>query len=173
MKNDETSRHTPGAMTDHAAPARVRGLPSRLLAVNALHADRLVHDGLAAEGARKWHFAALTALTEGGPASQSDLSRRTGIYRSDMVAVVNELAERGLVERTPDPADRRRNVITVTAEGRAHLRRLDTVVDAAQDALLAPLDADDRARLTDLLTRLLDHHERTAPTPAADDDAGS
>ncbi|MFB8062482.1 MarR family transcriptional regulator, partial [Kitasatospora purpeofusca] len=81
MKNDETSRHTPGAMTDRAAPARVRGLPSRLLAVNALHADRLVHDGLAAEGARKWHFAALTALTEGGPASQSDLSRRTGIYR--------------------------------------------------------------------------------------------
>lgn len=116
MKNDETPRHTPGAMTDHAAPARVRGLPSRLLAVNALHADRLVNDGLAAEGARKWHFAALTALTEGGPASQSDLSRRTGIYRSDMVAVVNELAERGLVERTPDPADRRRNVITVTTE---------------------------------------------------------
>ncbi|MFB8062387.1 MarR family winged helix-turn-helix transcriptional regulator, partial [Kitasatospora purpeofusca] len=95
------------------------------------------------------------------------------IYRSDMVAVVNELAERGLVERTPDPADRRRNVITVTTEGRAHLRRLDTVVDAAQDALLAPLDADDRARLTDLLTRLLDHHERTATSAAADDDADS
>ncbi|WP_407660938.1 MarR family winged helix-turn-helix transcriptional regulator [Kitasatospora purpeofusca] len=170
MKNDETPRHTPGAMTDHAAPARVRGLPSRLLAVNALHADRLVNDGLAAEGARKWHFAALTALTEGGPASQSDLSRRTGIYRSDMVAVVNELAERGLVERTPDPADRRRNVITVTTEGRAHLRRLDTVVDAAQDALLAPLDADDRARLTELLTRLLDHHERSTGTAPADED---
>ncbi|MDY0815873.1 MarR family winged helix-turn-helix transcriptional regulator [Kitasatospora purpeofusca] len=158
-------------MTDHTAPARVRGLPSRLLAVNALHADRLVNDGLAAEGARKWHFAALTALTDGGPASQSDLSRRTGIYRSDMVAVVNELAGRGLVERTSDPADRRRNVITVTAEGRAHLRRLDTVVDAAQDALLAPLDADDRARLTDLLTRLLDHHEHTSVTATGDEPA--
>ncbi|MFJ4095687.1 MarR family winged helix-turn-helix transcriptional regulator [Kitasatospora sp. NPDC089913] len=149
-------------MTGHTAPVRIRSLPSRLLALNGLHADRLVNDGLAAEGARKWHFAALTALTEGGPASQSELSRRTGIYRSDMVAVVNELAERGLVERTPDPADRRRNVITVTTGGRAHLRRLDAVVDAAQDALLAPLDAGERARLTELLTRLLDHHERPA-----------
>ncbi|MFC5663887.1 MarR family winged helix-turn-helix transcriptional regulator [Kitasatospora misakiensis] len=148
-------------MPDRAASPRVRGLPSRLLAVNAMHADRLVNEGLAAEGARKWHFAALTALAEGGPASQSELSRRTGIYRSDMVAVVNELAERGLVERTPDPADRRRNVITVTTEGRTHLRRLDTVVDAAQEALLAPLTPADRAHLTDLLTRLLDHHDHT------------
>ncbi len=162
MKNhDEPTTDSPGAMPDRAASPRVRGLPSRLLAVNAMHADRLVNEGLAAEGARKWHFAALTALAEGGPASQSELSRRTGIYRSDMVAVVNELAERGLVERTPDPADRRRNVITVTTEGRTHLRRLDTVVDAAQEALLAPLTPADRAHLTDLLTRLLDHHDHT------------
>ncbi|MET7461172.1 MarR family transcriptional regulator [Nonomuraea sp. NPDC005501] len=72
--------------------------------------------GLAQVDARKWHYAVLASLQEHGPGSQATLSRRTGIYRSDMVGVLNELAERGLVERMPDPDDRRRNVITITAQ---------------------------------------------------------
>ncbi|WP_329486748.1 MarR family transcriptional regulator [Kitasatospora sp. NBC_01246] len=152
---------------DHPAPARVRALPSRLLAMNAMYADRLVGDGLAAEGARKWHFVVLVALAEAGPASQSTLSRRTGVYRSDMVAVVNDLADRGFVERTPDPDDRRRNVVTVTSEGRGYLRRLDAIVDAAQEELLAPLSATERGTLTELLARLMDHHAKVAPPGSA------
>ncbi|WP_424638980.1 MarR family winged helix-turn-helix transcriptional regulator [Embleya sp. AB8] len=149
-------------MTDDDAttPARVRNLPSRMLSKAAMHADRLVSEGLAAEHARKWHFAVLVALTETGPASQSTLSRCTGIYRSDMVAVINELADRDLVERTPDPADRRRNIITVTPQGRAHLRRLDEIITQAQNDLLAPLTPPERAQLAGLLTRLLDHHAK-------------
>src|SRR6266540_2768792 len=73
-----------------------------------MHAERVVDDGLARADDRKWHYAVLAALQEFGPASQAALSRRTGIYRSDLVAVINELAGRGLIERAPDPADRRR-----------------------------------------------------------------
>ena len=120
---------------------------------------------LAAEGARKWHFAVLVALAEAGAASQAELSRRTGIYRSDMVGVLNELAERGLVERMADPDDRRRNVITITTQGRRRLRRLDNVLDDLHDELLAPLTPAERDQFVHLLTRLLEHHTQQAPHP--------
>jgi MarR family transcriptional regulator, lower aerobic nicotinate degradation pathway regulator len=142
------------------SPQRLRTMPSRLLALAAAQGERMVSGSLAEVGARKWHYALLAVLEDSGPASQAELSRRTGIYRSDMVAVVNELTDRGMVERAPDPEDRRRNVITLTEEGAAHLRRLDTILGTVQDDLLAPLSGAERAELTGLLTRLLEHHAR-------------
>ncbi|WP_246266842.1 MarR family winged helix-turn-helix transcriptional regulator [Nonomuraea typhae] len=112
--------------------------------------------GLAAAEAGKWHYATLVALDDGGPASQAELSRRTGIYRSDMVAVLNALAGRGLVERAADPADRRRNVITLTPSGRAFLARLDLLVTELQDEALAPLAPAEREQLAGLLRRLVE-----------------
>ncbi|MED7927515.1 MarR family transcriptional regulator [Nonomuraea sp. LP-02] len=100
------------------------------------------------------------ALREGGPVSQAELSRRTGIYRSDLVAVINELAGRGHVERSPDPADRRRNVIRLTTRGEEHLARLQEVVASLQDELLAPLTPAEREQFSDLLTRVHQHHAR-------------
>ncbi|MFE5294944.1 MarR family winged helix-turn-helix transcriptional regulator [Streptomyces sp. NPDC056632] len=145
-----------GAETDEVQPPdRLRGLPSRLLAMTAARADRVVSERLAAEDARKWHYAVLASLDEHGPASQADVSRRTGIYRSDLVAVLNELEERGHVARTPDPADRRRNVVTLTAQGRRHLKRLDKVLADAQDDLMEPLSVAERALLVSLLERVL------------------
>ncbi|GAA2337165.1 MarR family transcriptional regulator [Dactylosporangium salmoneum] len=133
-------------------------LPSWLLTQTAAHAHRLVAEGLGAAGARGYHFRALTALDREGPASQADLGRRSGIHLSDLVATLNELSEGGYVERTPDPSDRRRNVITITPPGRRHLRRLEKQLARVQDDLLAPLSPDERAQLTTLLTRLLTHH---------------
>ena len=144
--------------TPDATPARLRTIPSRLLAGAAGVADRLVGERLAAEGARKWHFAVLVALDEAGAASQAELSRRTGIFRSDMVAVLNELAEDGHIRREPDPADRRRNVITLTATGHRRLERLDTLIADAQRELLVPLTSGQRDELTRLLTVLTEHH---------------
>ena len=87
------------------APERLRSLPSRLINLAAGYAQRLAGERLATLGARKWHYATLAALEEFGPDSQSGLSDRTGIYRSDLVATINELTVRGLVVRAPDPAD--------------------------------------------------------------------
>ncbi|WP_137988458.1 MarR family winged helix-turn-helix transcriptional regulator [Streptomyces vilmorinianum] len=143
-------------MDESQTPARLRGLPSRLLAMTAARADRLVSAGLAGEDARKWHYSVLASLDEYGPTSQAGLSRRTGIYRSDLVAVINELAERGHVERTPDPEDRRRNVITLTGQGRRHLERLDEVLAGIQDELMEPLSKLERELLTSLLERVLE-----------------
>lgn len=153
------------------APARLRGTPSWLLSQAAMRAGRLVSEGLAAAGAHRYHYSLLSALEEFGPASQAALSRRCGIDRSDIVATVNDLAGGGLVERTPDPADRRRNVITITPAGTRHLRRLDRLVGSVQDELLAPLAAGERDELRRLLTRVLEHGAGRPDRPGAGTDA--
>ena len=143
-------------------PDRLRRRASRLLSQLSARSDRLITEGLAQVDARKWHYAVLASLQEYGPGSQAALSRRSGIYRSDMVGVLNELAERDLVERAPDPDDRRRNIITISAQGRGHLRRLDKLLDDLHDELLTPLSPAERDQFVQLLTRLLDHHARTS-----------
>jgi DNA-binding MarR family transcriptional regulator len=143
---------------DDATPARLTQKPSWLISQISMHARRLLAEGLAAAGARGYHYRLLAALHEFGPASQASLGRRTDMDRSDVVAALNELAGPGLVERVPDPADRRRNIVTITPAGTAHLRRLDRLLAGVQDELLAPLSPAERTTLIDLLTRVLEHH---------------
>jgi MarR family transcriptional regulator, lower aerobic nicotinate degradation pathway regulator len=141
-----------------ARPARLMEKPSWLISEVSLLAHRLLTDKLATAGSRGYHYRLLAALQEFGPASQAMLGRRTAMDRSDVVAAVNELADRGLADRSPDPADGRRNVITITPAGTAHLRRLEKLLAEIQDELLAPLSPADRRQLTRLLTRILEHH---------------
>lgn len=75
-----------------------------------------------------------------------------------MVAALNELGGRGLVERTPDPADHRRNIVTITPAGAACLDQLEKLVAGVQDELLAPLSPEERDQLIRLLSRVLAHH---------------
>ena len=83
--------------------------------------------------------------------------------RSDVVASLNELEDQGLIERTPDPADRRRNVVRCTAAGGRRLTELEVVVTAVNEELLALLPAPDRPRLVDLLLRLTDESAHQGP----------
>jgi DNA-binding MarR family transcriptional regulator len=141
-------------------PAHLTARPSWLLTQVAVHAHRLASDGFGEVGARGYHYRILAALDEFGVASQAELGRRCSMDRSDVVAAINELAEQGCVERTPDPDDRRRNRVTLTTAGHRQLRRMDRALDRVQDDLLEPLSAEDRQTLTRLLTRLLTHHQR-------------
>ena len=143
-------------MHSRTAPARLRELTSWLLGQASSVAHQLVADRLAAAAAHRYHFSMLTALEESGQSSQAELGRRCGLDRSDVAAVVAELTARGLVEREPDPLDRRRNTVRLTDAGRRHLRALDRAVDDAQDELLAPLADDERQELVRLLTRLVE-----------------
>nr|WP_238361846.1 MarR family transcriptional regulator [Actinopolymorpha pittospori] len=120
----------------------------------------MASDGFGGVGARGYHYRILAALDEFGAASQAELGRRSSMDRSDVVAAINELAQQGFVERTPDPDDRRRNIVTLTNAGHRQLRRMDRALDKVQDDLLGPLPAEDRQILTRLLTQLLTHHQR-------------
>lgn len=146
-------------------PAGWRHTPSWLLTQTAHHAHRLVADGFSSLHARGYHYRLLATLAATGPASQAELGRRSGIHVSDMVATINELADDALVERTPDPADRRRNIVSLTAAGRDRVRSLEKRLAQTQDELLAPLTPQEREHLTALLSRLLDHHDPRATPP--------
>jgi MarR family transcriptional regulator, lower aerobic nicotinate degradation pathway regulator len=140
---------------EYDPPLRLQRLPSWQVAQVARRAQRLVEGGLAQEGARRQDFVVLTSLAEQGPATQAALGRRLWIDRSDLHAILNDLEGDGLVARVRDETDRRRNVVELTRAGKAALRRLDKRVDAAQDALLAPLAAAERRELCRLLERVV------------------
>jgi MarR family transcriptional regulator, lower aerobic nicotinate degradation pathway regulator len=140
--------------TAHPTPARLRGLPSWLLNQAAITANRLTDQALAATGSRRYHFAMLAALEEFGPSSQADLGRCTGIDRSDVVAAVTALDDQGLVRRSPDPADGRRNVVTLTPAGKKRLEHLSALLDGAQRELLHALTPSETRTLVELLAKV-------------------
>jgi DNA-binding MarR family transcriptional regulator len=143
--------------TADAMPSRIVEMPTWLISRAYARSHRLLAEGFAAAGVRGYHYRLLAALEEFGPASQAALGRRTSIDRSDVVAALNELAGRGLIQRSPDPDDRRRNIITITPTGTEQLRALDQILAGVQENLLAPLSAADRTQLIGLLTRLIEH----------------
>lgn len=136
------------------APQRMSDRPTWLLSRAHARAHALLSASFAAEGVRGYHFRLLAALEELGPASQAELGRATGVDRSDVVGTLDDLVARGLARRTPDPADRRRNVVTLTAKGGRTLDRLDGVLGRVQEDVLAPLTAAERATLVRLLRKL-------------------
>ena len=143
---------------EDARPAMLMGKPSWLISEVSRLAHPLLTGKLGTAGSRGYHYRLLAALQEFGPASQASLGRRTGMDRSDVAAAVTELAVRGLAGRAPDPADRRRNVISIPPAGPPPLRRLEELLADVQDELLAPLSAAERQQLTRLLTQILEHH---------------
>lgn len=142
-------------------PARLRGLASwQTNKVSTLGA-RLTARRMPL-GARS-DFAVLAALEEYGALSQADIGRRLGLDRNDVHGVLNRLESGQDVDRQTDPANRRRNIVTLTDTGRQRLEELQRHADAVQDELLAGLDAAERQQLHGLLTKLLDSHQ---PQPA-------
>jgi len=108
-------------------------------------------------------FAVLAALEEYGPLSQAEIGRRLGLDRNDVNGILNRLEGRQQVDRRTDPANRRRNIVTVTTDGRQYLEEVQQHADAVQDELLVGLDAAERQQLHALLAKLLDSHQ---PQPA-------
>lgn len=139
-------------------PARLRALPSWVLNQAAIAANRLTDRALANTGSHRYHFAMLAALDEFGPSSQADLGRCTAIDRSDVAAAVNTLVERGFVRRTRDPADGRRNVVTLAAAGKDHLEHLSDLLAEAQAELLRALSATESRTVIELLSRVVHGH---------------
>ena len=147
----------------------LRELPSRLLAQVAALAARVVGEALDAEGAHRHQFAVLATLDAFGPSSQADLCRRTDLDRSDMNTIVNALEAEGAAKRSVDPADRRQNIVTLTARGRRRFERLRARLAEVQEQVMAPLLPAERGELVRLLQMLHDH---LAPSPSPSPSAG-
>ncbi|QCB92474.1 MarR family winged helix-turn-helix transcriptional regulator [Cellulomonas shaoxiangyii] len=112
-----------------------------------------VGDVLAAVPSGPRGFHVLGAVVHGSPPTQAALAADLGIDRTVMTYLVDRLVDCGLVERQPDPTDRRVRRIVPTAAGRATHADLATRIATAEDHVLAALDPGQRATLRTLLSR--------------------
>ena len=99
-------------------------------------------------------FAALVKLDDLGEVSQNELGRRTAMDAATMQGVIKRLLARGLIDRKPDPEDRRRVVLSLTAEGRALIAAVMPNGRAITDETLAGLSDVERRSFLSLLKRL-------------------
>jgi MarR family transcriptional regulator, lower aerobic nicotinate degradation pathway regulator len=152
-------------------PKPSRQLPAELVASSLFLLKRLGFSAKSRslelfeqEGLNPYHFAILALLDEGLPEAQAAIADALGYDRGTLVGLLDELEEKGLVERKRDPDDRRRHIVRLTTEGKRTLSRLRTLNKRLEDDFLAPLDADQRELLHSLLLELAAKHEpRCAP----------
>jgi DNA-binding MarR family transcriptional regulator len=144
-------------------PLHVLSRVSRL----SRHLDRARRDVFAAHDLESWEWDVLTALRRAGRPyrmSPGRLLRATLVTSGTMTNRIDRLAAAGLVERHPDPQDKRGVQVQLTAAGK-------TVVDAAlsdlldrERQLLSGLSQTDQDHLTALLRTLLIPFDAASPT---------
>ena len=108
------------------------------------------------------HLAVAGLLGERGDLSQRQLIEIMDADKSTMVYLIDELESQGLVERRPDPSDRRAHAVHLTDAGRARLVEAGAVVARVEREFLAPLTARERAQFDTLLRRLAERSRRRA-----------
>src|SRR4029450_4513100 len=133
-----------------SAPSRLRDRPTWLISRTYARSHGLLNDGFAASGT------GLLRYPYRLPAAREERGRSTSVDRSDLVPWLGQLERRGLTERTVNPTNRRRNIVSITTAGRKQLRAFDNVIDDIQERVLAPLSQNERRQLVKLLRKLAD-----------------
>lgn len=137
-------------------PEMLTGNTAFLLSWVARSADRRFHRALEAHDLTAHQLGVLSTL-RGGPLVQSRIGEQLDIFKPAMVALVNQLEAKGLVERRPHPSDRRAVEVHLLPAGLQRLAAVDDDLAGVSEDLLAPLADADRALFHDLLGRLAAH----------------
>jgi DNA-binding MarR family transcriptional regulator len=122
---------------------------------------------LAERGLTQIQYATLTVLAESGSPSQLQLAELVAIDARNLVAVLDGLAQRGLILRETDMADRRRRNVRLTSNGVALVSELATESATVRDQFLENLSPGERRKLNVLLQRVYQAHagrHRARPT---------
>jgi DNA-binding MarR family transcriptional regulator len=109
---------------------------------------------LQAEDLSMWEYIVLSELARHAAPSQLVLARLIGYDKTRLIALIDGLVERGLIRRTPDPADRRAHTIALTDDGVTVHASARGRVRAMETDLLEPFSESERAILRSILTRL-------------------
>ena len=139
------------ATTSKSVPSAAAS--SVLIAQLARGMRRRVEQAVTPLGLRPRQLVALNHLRERGPSPQQTLIELLGVDPSNMVAVLNDLEDAGLIVRRRDRADRRRAIIELSPEGRELLEELDRALHGIDDEVFSGLTPAERRELNHLLTR--------------------
>lgn len=120
--------------------------------------DLARRDAFSAQAIEPWEFDVLAALRRAGKPYQlspGQLLRETMVTSGTMTNRIDRLSERGLVDRSPDPSDRRGVLVGLTGPGKRAVDGAFETLLASERDLLAELSTAERRQLADLLKRLM------------------
>jgi len=127
-----------------------------LLSQVGIHASKRFAERIAAADLNPPLFRVLNLVAAAEGRSQQAIAAAIEIPPSRMVALVDEAEQRGLVERRPEPKDRRVRALFLTAEGKRCLARGREIAAQHEKELTKGMAAADRKRLVDLLQQIVD-----------------
>jgi DNA-binding MarR family transcriptional regulator len=109
---------------------------------------------LAAHEVSMWGYSVLTALDDTPVRTQAALAEAIGADKSRIIGTLDELQQSGLIERTPDPADRRVRLLSITPQGRRVRRTVRKEIQAQEEQVLTALAPADRKTFLRILQEL-------------------
>ena len=120
---------------------------------------QLLDEELRERGLGLKQHAVLSALSDFGPLSQQELADSLDIHKSHLVRPIYDLEQRGLVQRSRDASDRRRNQVAITPAGTTVVDEVQDVARRSQQGFLDALSAAEQRTLVALLARVLDAND--------------
>jgi DNA-binding MarR family transcriptional regulator len=127
-----------------------------LLSQVGIHASRRFAERISEVDLNPPLFRILNLIDAAEGQSQQAIGAGIQVPPSRMVALVDELEERGLVERRPNPDDRRVRALFLTRKGRSSLARGREIARVHEEELTEGMSETDRTRLTKLLQKMVD-----------------
>ena len=139
---------------DSARPGIAQQWPTLLMIKLGRITMHRFSEALEPFGIRPRHVAALIELRDKGELTQQSLCGHLHLDPTNLVAILNELEQRGYARRRRDPEDRRRHIVEVSKKGIAVIEKVSEVMDGVEEELLEGLEPAERAELAGLLTSI-------------------
>lgn len=146
---------------EHCSEERGQSSPAFLLAQVGAHAASNFAERLREIDLAPPHAGILRILAATPAIPQEALARALGTHPSRLVALLDELESKGLLDRQPDEADRRRYALRLTAKGVSTLQAIGRIAREHQQKLLAAISEEEQRHLSALLQRIADEQRLT------------
>jgi DNA-binding MarR family transcriptional regulator len=91
-----------------------------------------------------WGYVVLSRLDDAPARTQAALAQSIGADKTRIIGVLDDLQERGFIQREPDPADRRVRLVSLTEQGRRVRKSAQSAIQEREERLLSRLSAPDR-----------------------------
>lgn len=140
-------------MSNHEARGRDRA--SFLLAQIGSHAAAAFAERLAPLGFAPYHAGIFRMLARTPGLSQQDLAGALNMHASRLVGILDELQQKGLLERRPSESDRRLYALYLTAGGNRALEKIGAVAREHHQAMMAGLSPGQEKQLTEILETIV------------------